>query len=54
MANPRYIIRNNYSGAYVHKTLLKIKAFMTKDDALLYMRTHGLNEKYYEAVEVRR
>lgn len=53
MANFRYIIRNNYSGAYVHKTLFKIKAFMSKHDALLYMRTHGLNEKYYEAVEVR-
>ena len=53
MTNPRYIIRNNYSGTYVHKTLFKIKAFMTKHDALLYMRTHGLNEKYYEVAEVR-
>lgn len=54
MKKTRYIIRNNYSGTYVHKTLLKIKAFMTKHDALLYIRTHGLNEKYYEVVEVGR
>lgn len=51
--NTRYVIRNNYSGAYVHKTLFRIRAFRTKYDALRYMRTHGVNERYYEVVEVR-
>ena len=53
MANTRYVIRNNYSGAYVHKTLFCIRAFTTKYHALRYMRRNGLNENYFEAVRVR-
>lgn len=53
MTNTRYVIRNNYSGTYIHKTLFKIIAFQTKTDALRYMRTHRLNERYYKVVEVR-
>lgn len=48
-----YVIRNNYSGAYVHKTLFRIMVFRTKYDALRYMCTHGLNEDYYEVVRLR-
>lgn len=53
MTTPRYVIRNNYSGTYIHKTLFQIRAFKTKTDALWYMRTHRLNERYYKVVEVR-
>lgn len=52
MANTRYVIRNNYSSAYVHKTLFCIRAFTTKYHALWYMRRNGLNENYFEAVRV--
>lgn len=53
MANTRYVIRNNYSGAYVHKTLLCIRAFRSRYHAIRFMRANGLNENYYEAVRVR-
>lgn len=47
-----YVIRNNYSGAYVHKTLFRIRAFWTRSAALWYMRRNGLNEDYYEVVRI--
>lgn len=48
-----YVIRNNSSCAYVHKTLFRIRAFRSKYHALRFMRKNGLNEKYYEVVKVR-
>lgn len=53
MTNIVYVIRNNYSGAYVHKTLFCIRAFRSRYHVVRFMRTNGLNEKYYEAVRVR-
>lgn len=53
MANTRYVIRNNYSGAYVHKTLFCIRIFPTRFAAIQFMRSNGLNERYYKAVRVR-
>lgn len=46
-----YVIRNNYSGTYVHRTLFRIRAFRSKYHALRFMRNNGLNEKYYEVLE---
>lgn len=53
MTNIVYVIRNNYSGAYVHKTLFCIRAFRSRYHVVRFMRANGLNEKYYEAVRVR-
>lgn len=52
MISVRYVIRNNYSGAYVHKTLFRIRVFPTKHDALRYMRRNRLNEDFYEVVMI--
>ena len=49
----RYVIRNNYSGAYVHKTLFRIMVFRKRNAAIWYMRRNGLKEQFYEVVEVR-
>lgn len=48
----RYVIRNNYSGAYIHKTLFRILSFMTRDAAFWYMRRNGLKDQYYKVVEI--
>lgn len=50
----RYVIRNSCSGAYVHKTLFRIRAFRSKNDAIMYMRTHRLNKRFYEVRDIER
>lgn len=48
MISVRYVIRNNYSGAYIHKTLFRIRVFHSKKGTLWFMRRNGLSEMYYE------
>lgn len=49
-----YVIRNSYSGAYVHKTLFRIMTFRTRNAAVWFMRRNGLKDQFYEVVEVKR
>ncbi len=52
MISVRYVIRNNYSGAFIHKSLFRIRAFRTESDAFQYMRIHGLNARFYEVITI--
>lgn len=53
MTNARYVIRNNYSGAYVYKTLFRIRTFPTRFAAIQFMRFNGINEKCYEIIKLK-
>lgn len=49
-----FVIRNGSNGAYIHKSLFKIKTFQTRYSALKYMRQNGLNENIYKIKEMKR
>lgn len=50
----RFVIRNDQSGAYIHKSLFRIRSFSSFDAALRYMRRSGLREEIYRVEAIRR
>lgn len=48
-----FLIKNNYTGAYVYENLFEIKRFCTMFQAEIFVRDRGLNTEIYaiEAVK---
>lgn len=49
----RFVIRNDQNGAYIHKSLFRIRVFSSFDAALRYMRRSGLREEIYRVEAIR-
>lgn len=49
---PIFVIRNIYTGGYIHKSLFRIMTFSTRSEAKRYIRDRGLNEDIFEVVAV--
>ena len=47
MISVRYVIRNGITGAYIHKSLLKILDFNICSEAQTYIKQKGLNTDIY-------
>lgn len=50
----RFVIRNDQTGAYIHKSLFRIRAFSSFGAALKYMRRSGLREEIYRVEAFRK
>ena len=50
----RFVIRNDQTGAYIHKSLFRIRAFSSFGAALRYMRRSGLREEIYRVEAFRK
>lgn len=48
-----FVIRNDQTGAYIHKTLFKIRAFRSYYGALVWIRKNGLSEDIYRVEVIR-
>lgn len=44
---PRYRIRNNLTGAYIHDTTIQPMTFLDRAEAWRYIKQHGLNQEIY-------
>lgn len=53
MISVRYVIRNGITGAYIHKSSLKILDFNTYSKAQTYIRQKGLNTNVYFVEEIK-
>jgi len=49
----RFVIRNDQTGAYIHKSLFRIRSFSSFGAALKYMRRNGLREEIYRVEAIR-
>lgn len=50
---PRYRIRNNLTGAYIHDTPTQPMTFLDRAEAWRYIKQHGLNPEIYFVEVVR-
>ncbi|MBQ8123633.1 MAG: hypothetical protein IJ170_10065 [Ruminococcus sp.] len=49
----RFVIRNDQTGAYIHKSLFRIRTFSSYYAAAKFMRRNGLREEIYRVEAIR-
>jgi hypothetical protein len=47
-----YAIRNRLTGGMLHKSLFRIRIFLTTEKAQAYMKNRRLNAEYFEVVKL--